>query len=99
MEMDDLDGGTAQPQRLPKLEQNKDVIKEANISNLPLAYLLVVYRVSAAIFNTIFESLITTFFLLFISEFSHSSEYIPVYFLACVISQTVSVQRSPGIIK
>lgn len=39
--MHDLEGGTAQPQRLAKLEQNKDVIKETNFSIIPLAHLLV----------------------------------------------------------
>lgn len=61
MEMDDLDCGTAQPQRLSKLEQNKDVIEEANTPIMPLAYLLVVYTTSAAIFNSIFVSLIMPF--------------------------------------
>lgn len=40
--MDELDGGTAQPQRLAKLEQNREVIKKENVAIIALAYFLVV---------------------------------------------------------
>lgn len=44
--MDALEGRNVQPQRLAKLKQSKDV-KKANISVIPLAYLLVAYTVSS----------------------------------------------------
>lgn len=61
MEIDELDGCTVQPQGLVEYEQIREVIKEENISTIPLAYLLVLCRVWAAIFYAVFESIITLF--------------------------------------
>lgn len=45
IEIDELDGGTVQPQGLVEYEQNKEVIKEENIAIITLAYLLVLCTV------------------------------------------------------
>lgn len=50
IEIDELDGGTVQPQGLVECEQNKEVIKEENIAIVTPAYLLVLCTVQAEIF-------------------------------------------------
>lgn len=96
--MDELDGGTRQRQRLAKFEQNKDVIKEVNISIIPMAYLLVVYIVSAAIFNAIFVSCISPFPSYLFQHFVLTLNIFPFLSLH-VLFLRLYVRRSPGINK